>query len=819
MWNPLPKVTGTSTGSAATPTIGGLASPGPQTATAAYSYAATTPSQPSTGYYSNIQWIPAAPSASATESSRAQMPKDETVEEIVLKHEQDLLDKIVTETETETRTKIDQSLEYQVNQMWEQDRSAWVQELIGFRKLGSSADAPLAIGAGPGVPALTDGGTTPALALPASSSSAATSIGWSQTQSLVLGRGNREGFLDPDFVNAHWNIIRNPSTPIFTAEALKNLVSAEITKGGRQSPILSGYSTALDWIKTLLEMGVKSSPVDQATATLVHLARQFEGIISMRVQEALGSGQVAENASFNEEGARSCSLYAQLMLGGQTVWNVLFYCLRIGDSKAALEVWTQMGDPRLTDAQQNAISGILSAMNQANVKCFWEMGIPPLPVTERQVLADMMDRQDTSSDIHCRGVIALLSGLHVLPGSDSTPGFTSIEDYLYGHLWKALLSNEPQDELHNFGNEILKLGAMYFQDEESAGWSYALPLLVSQQYARAFIHLAESGKDVLLQAAHLTLLLASGGIQISNLGETTPNRHLVAAIVEAYASLLRVGAGPLAALDYIIRIPEKDLACKEVSKLIATTGDISTLVGTIDADGVRRVEGPLDQHLSPKQIQQVLKDAAELSLRNRNDAGKVMTACWCYLTGGSYSSAVALLVDMISPPDKRDENRLYWIEQTCHFDKDYLEKRSHVYNQLEREGKLNLVEALRTLVKLNRFFENLEAGHFREAWKIIAAADLIPLTPADQVRHEVGYRQKHEKIRSCYPRVLLGAMKILNKQHTLSKKEMRGGAADVAKQNLASLQAQAGSIVTFAGLIDVAPSQKEGLSHMQALMI
>lgn len=830
MWNPvlsqsLPKITGLSLGTSTSSSapIGGLPTSAAQQPSG-NTYGTTSNNQTSTGYYSNIQWNTAQVSPSTTGNPRPPAPQSQTVEDIVAQHEQDLLDKIVEETEAETRAKIDESLETQINYMWEQDRKVWLEELIGYRNLGPVTT--LAIGNGPSVPVLTNGGTTPVAALPSSSNATNNrSMGWSQSQSLVLGRGNREGYLELNFVEAHWSIIKNHksmSNPIEIAEQLKNLVTTEMKKSERPSPILAGYSTALDWVMTLLELDVKSSPLNQATATLVHLARQFDGVIKLRVQMALGSGQISDSVVFDEEGARNCFLYAQLVLGGHSVWSVLFYCLRIGDAKAAQEVWTKTGDSRLTDMQQAAISSILSSMNRGGSKCFWEKGIPSLPFSECKALADLMDRQDTSSDIHYRGVLALLSGMNDMPMSDATPGFTNIEDYLYGRLWKAMLADEPLEQLGNFGNDILNFGASYFQDEESAGWSYALPLLVSQQYARAFVHLAESGKDVLLQTTHLTLLLASGGVQISNFGEAAGDRHYVAKFVEAYANcLLQMGAGPLGALDYIIRIPQTEVARKEIAKLISNTGQIATLVGPIDDEGLRREDGPLDPYFGPEDIRKILEDAAGLSLRNRHDSVKVMGACFCYLTGGSYSHAINLLIDMISPPEIHDENRAHWVEQSSEFIKAYLKKRTHLSNQLERDGKLHLGKTLDMLVKLNRFFEAFDTGHFKEAWSIIAETNLLPLTEADRNRLEPLYRgSMHVKIRSCYPELLLRAMKILKYEHALMKKEVRGSAAQIATETLTRLQAQARSIVIFAGLIDAVPVvQKESLSHMEALMI
>ena len=317
--------------------------------------------------------------------------------------------------------------------MWEKDREAWLADLIGHHSLGVSA-RPADTTSTKELTAATTG----ALAIMPSSTSTGGNA-WSQTPALMLDRGNREGPLDPRFAVEHWNVVRQPwQNPLHTAEALQKMV-ADASRNQRPDAILMGYSTGWELTTALLTARSLESPVDRACATLVHLCRQFENSITMRVQSAIGSGAVTESPMFSQQGANVCQLYVSLLFGSNhNVWTILYYCLRIGDAKAAVEVWANMADSLLSDAHRDAIARILQAMASADVGCLWKDGIPTLPSAERRALEEMIDRQNSPNDIHYKGVLALLTGHQDFPSDDNTLGFCNLEDFLFGRTGDCL---------------------------------------------------------------------------------------------------------------------------------------------------------------------------------------------------------------------------------------------------------------------------------------------------------------------------------------------------------------------------------------------
>ena len=219
-------------------------------------------------------------------------------------------------------------------------------------------------------------------------------------------------------------------------------------------------------------------------------------------------------------------------------------------------------------------------------------------------------------------------------------------------------------------------------------------------------------------------------------------------------------------------------------------------------------------------VNRVLAEAADLSLRNPDDNQKVILAVHCFMLAGKYDSLVSLLNKMILPPNQLDENRGYWINANNDFYDRFMEKRTQVFHELKKTNKLGLMETGRTLVKLHGFFAHLNSSQFHEAWKCIQDLGLIPPGEAELSQIVRTYRMNvDDSIRSCYPAVLLGAMKALYGLHAGLKQDMQGGAGAVVLQRQKELRDQASLLVKFAGLIDMTADEMDRLSQTQALMI
>lgn len=764
-------------------------------------------------------------------------PGAESLQDMLGRHEQDILNKIILQTEAETRQRTDQLVERQLQQAWEKERDCWIQELVGTRNLRGAANTNTSTTA-PGMAPLQSSGSSghghttlsvrPSEAQTWSQSSAPPSSYNHHGSSIVGTREEPSGPADPRVVQAHLSVVQEEIKGEPTPRQLEQAVEKfqKLTDPASGSPMESSYASAWQLVSQLIKVH-KHSPVDQAMAALVHFCQQFQMLVVNRVRRgALAHQDMSVPTLYANDMAGQCAAFCKLTLGAtDSPWPVLFYCLRCGDAVAAKEVLSKSTISLSGDAQA-ALNRILTAMaqGQRNACCFWNAGPPRIDAGDRQMVADLLEHSKNmeSKDMHQTGVYALLSGMASYPTSETVLGFSAIEDYLCSCLWKALLHSNPVDQLVQLAKVIDQYGPDYFYDAKSFGWSFALPLLATQQYQKALSHLAGAGGATgILQAAHLGLILVGAGVPVGNLGQPQGPDNVVAALLVAYSNRLIAdpATGSLAALEYIARIPNRTQARRETAALIAKTGETEKLVGSLNAQGIREKNGALEKHFSTAEISAVLGEAADILSREKSDRQKLGSAAMCFMLAGRYADVLSLLNQLLSPPNEPNEDRQFWLEQTKAFHSHYLAKRTHVLDVLEEDNQLYLIKTSRTMIDLNAFFERLRADQFEEALAISEGLQLLPASQNDVASKETAYQGLNIHIKQAYPFFLVGAMQALYSEHRRIKLDRQAGASPVVRKRLQELQEKARILVTFAGLVGMAREQTESLSRLESLMI
>lgn len=761
----------------------------------------------------------------------------------ISQYEESLLERVRQESDERIWKKTNEVIENYVQKSWERKHNQWVDELIG-RNIVEQNIATL----GDRSPA--NGGSSSILAAisPGQGNGSRryheNRLAWNSSKDSA---NQDDKPLDPYFIREHGLIIQDLTRHMpdkvaskFGQLALRAGTTTPLT------PVQAGYATAWKWMEHLLQhqqlrwsinRGPKLDTIDQAIATLHHLSLQFYGQVENTVRIAVAAGQSnLIQPTYYDPIAIQCQAYTKLLFGAQalhTPWAVLYYCLRCGSgSVAALDVW-QVSKPLATisDTVADSITRLLVAMKP------WGQpspGDPPrLSISDRHIVADYLQslQQDSGgqgpeneanhqASVHQVGFLALLSGTGTLPNDSNVHGFSTIEDFLFGRISMALLQKDPEAALVQLGSMIQSYGPSYFGDSESGGWSYSLPLLMTQQYNKALTHLVEFGSNLgLLQATHLGLLLSNASIELSDLGHgsTAAQGDLAASLLVAYAGrlLAEPTAGSLAALEYLMLIRKRDRMRKEVASLIAKTGDLDKLAGRVDENGVRHGGEALGKHFSDQELSIILGDSAEMLLRENGDQQKLGAAAMCYMLAGRYDNVLRLLNDMLCPPNQQDAARMFWIEQTKIFHQLYLEKNTHVLKVLKLDGKLNLIQTSRYLIDLNIFFQHLNSGQFSDAWNLARSTKLLPEDRNDIASKQDNYRTVlDETIKRSFPAFLVGVMKSLYHLH-LQTKNM--GVRDaIAKDRLFSLRDYAGVLLSFAGVLGVA---SDDLSLVEAMMV
>ena len=491
----------------------------------------------------------ASAAASGSAAASAAPTKFVSVQEIIHQRRGNIINKLFTDEMQKTRERCDKMHAMRMKKDWEEQKELYMKELVGDRRLGGSSNV-------------------------------------TKFESITAGSAPSQSNLQYQ-INDHLRLVKdwnNKTDNISTIYEFSRLAS--------KSP---SYAAAWKLVYALQQRKT-DSPLGRAIATMSHLGRQFRAHVENRVRSATATGQAPAESKYAGT-AHTVATYVHLTVGSQvTHWATIFYCLRCGDFVGAKQV---------LDAHEpgHVLAATLEvyAKQQGPEPYFWDQVtfVNANPVAAHQ--------QTTNNDFEnaCR---SLLSGQGAL---GSSPLIKTIEDFMYTSLWHAIFGGtQPQEALVAIGARIKGLGPKHFQGDDSANcWSYAMPLLLAQQYRSSMVHLAEgNGEQGVLQAAHLSLFLP----ELQDLGEDSTQCLLTVLLVELASKLTPASASN--ALEYLIRIPDESQKRKKIVELIVETRQFKELAGALSADGVRRGEkAALDQHFPARAVCDLLEEAALLA--------------------------------------------------------------------------------------------------------------------------------------------------------------------------------------------------------------
>lgn len=728
--------------------------------------------------------------------------------EVNKRRELNILSSIVANARMVTSKKSQELHEKREVEDWEKKRELWTNELAGTRLLGGSyIDENLGT-------ALLE--NDPAGATPLRPSSHGPDSQFNNNVGDVV---------DPQFIMFHLEIIKRESDRV-GCEAANELAKAV-------DPCSAVYATALRMVSRILSRE-NSSPVEVALATLGHFSSQFDAWILGKIRKAgLEGKNQAKALTFcmhKNPNANTVASFVSLELGGTAetaLWPCLYYCLRIGDAAAAKEVFECTPAANESNEVRAAICSILSslAQRQGSAASLWEAssGSLVLGPAETRTLAEAFDMSKTSPDLYRAGVLSLLGGAGELPTA-TAPGFGTIEDYLFGFLWKALQNPNSVVELENVGKTILSFGSAYFDDQDSGGWSYALPLLAAQQFRTALSYLVHVGGAMgMLQATHLGILLESKGLKLENLGESSQpaSGSLITSLLVDYSNWLHgyPSSGAVCSLEYLRRIPNKNVMMDQVSALILQTKDIPILAGSTSNDG-KRGSGALDNYFLPEDVTLLLKQAAEKCFNDAKDREGRMRAAQLFMAAGDFRSVVIILSNLILPDiNVENEEKRYWYEQSKGFVEAYLKQSSFVMGVLESNNHLDAVTTFKAMMSLYEYFSLTASGSFREAWSILDRLDILPQSKREIGEKTIRFKGLNPLLQQSVPSVMVATMQSFYREHTRLKTVLHSGAKSTTSSAMDELKEKAGVLLTFAGVISIGQEQMEEMGRIEAGMI
>jgi Nup93/Nic96 len=713
------------------------------------------------------------------------IPKDR-LDDVIRRYDHNLSASMMQQWRDETRQQTASAVDHQLRQCWEKERASFTKEMAKNQSVKKPQGY---LGSSP----------------------------FRSNSSTALATDIKP---DPSFIVEHYKVVERMSRQNISATVDQFMQIAMDASYQSKIPMMTAYKSAWQLVANLVT--VRNSPVDQAKAILSHLCQQFLVSVTNRVRSASLSGQNT-NSSYLNDITALCDVFTRLTMGNSNPWAVCFYCLRCGDVNAALCAL----DPLQPEEPIRRLLTVLARL-QGNAPCLWDSqgAILCYNQNDRQFVDELFvadgNRDKGSTNIHKNAVLTLLAAKAPWSFSfEAMEGFQTIEDYLSGAIWIAVLQTNPVDHLLQVGEVIRKHGSSYFDDPSSGGWAFALPLIATQQYEKALLWLSKSGGQFgLLQATHIGLTLTFAGTNIRDLGQNdSAGNETITSLLVVYSSNIRQEHGSLVALEYLAKIPTKMRACKEVAKLIVATDAVSAIVGTLDTQGIRQ-GGVADKYFTSNELSSILCEASDLLSASSHDQEKQGRAVMCLMLAERYEDVLSMLNRLIAPANTIDDNRSFWLGQVSLFHTHYINSRTHVMDALERNGKTSAIRTSRLLLDLNLFFDQLRTGNNGPKCLLIAQkTQLLPATESDRKIKESEFHDLDALVQQSMPFLLIGVMEILSGDYSILKRDIHRDSTGVVRKRLKELRESSALLTSFASSLGFPNNQIGILTNLMSIMI
>lgn len=490
---------------------------------------------------------------------------------------------------------------------------------------------------------------------------------------------------------------------------------------------------------------------------------------------------------------------------GTPLWPLIYYCLRCGDPKAALQAVKHVPQ-HLAEFRDFFVEYLNSKESRLT------------PSSESKLRLQYRRSIRTSQDPFKRAVYCLIGQCDVQSDSHQEVA-NKTEDYLWLKLRQVTVREE---EGNNDGVSFQWLQTMLLEQFGEAHFNaYQKPLLYFQvlfltgqfEAAIEFLSRTEAFRShavhfaIALFKMHVILLPESIQAQLVTTfsGDPQPSRRLnFARLIMSYTRKFEV-TDPREALQYFFLLrgmngPQgEDLFMSCISELVLETREFEMLLGKLEPDGKRK-PGCIDKFHKDTQkiIEVVAKDSADKGLseeavklfdlaKNHDRALEILNKL--------LSQVISASSGLQSPRDRL---------QTLAVD---LAQR---YRTLGHSASQSRISTFFLLLDLMQFFDLYHAGQQDTALDVMHKLRLVPLGSEAVEERVAAFRQYNDEIRRNLPDVLLATMNIL---YTKYRNTRGSGQSPLAgsQRNLRDdggqeryrdiLRRQARALITFAGLI------------------
>ncbi|KAK8779261.1 hypothetical protein V5799_019398 [Amblyomma americanum] len=496
-------------------------------------------------------------------------------------------------------------------------------------------------------------------------------------------------------------------------------------------------------------------------------------------------------------------------LNDRPVWALIYYCLRCGDRRAAVEISrsaTGTASELLPDLEEYAASGDghLGASSENKIRLQYARSVRASLDPFKRAVFCILGRCDVTQD-------------HLLVS-------TTCEDYLWFKLCQVCVQDPaPGEEQQEQARDRLTLTKLQRSLLEEYGenhfdamhhpYLYFQVLFLTGQFEHAVDFLARM-EPQRCHAVHVALVLYEeslltppASLQLP-LVSTAPSGvgycFNLARLVTSYTRRFEM-TDPREALGYYYFLRNfkgvhgENLFMACVSELVLETKEFEALLGKIEPDGCRR-PGAVDLfHFDTEQI-------IEAVARDCENRGLYEEAVSVYDLCRKHDDAIRLLNKLLAQHVPSASGPVWERLQNLATD---LATR---YRDIDSSASAEALAALYLLLDLGTFFAFAHQNKSVLALDTIRKLDLIPFHPSHVDKSVAAFSQRSEEVRRILADILLAVMNLLYGQY----KELKGPEEDKRRE----LRLQARAVVMFAGGIPYGmPGDTNArLTQMEVLM-
>lgn len=471
-----------------------------------------------------------------------------------------------------------------------------------------------------------------------------------------------------------------------------------------------------------------------------------------------------------------------------TDWALLYFCLRCGDLKAALEV------AKTVDRNIPDLSTWIAEYSRDRVLS---------PSSEHKLQLQYKRTVRNAGDPYATAVFCILGKCDVSETHADIAEKT--DDYLWIKLSQIVVT--PSSSAQSDTLTLLKLQMLLSEYGESHFDASKNPLLffqvlfLSYQFEAAIEFLSRF-PSLRCHALHVALAMHEANLLVkaTNLHDsllsskptdqcplTNVQRLNFPRLLMLYTRKFEL-TDPREALNYLYFLREEkhegqSMFMQCVSELVRETGEFSMLLGGLNADGSRR-PGLVDSFCGGDTIELIAKVAKDIEAK-----GLFEDAVLLYDFCGSYDNVLFLLNRMLGPvvsaADGTHSDRLRIKTVALNL--------AQRYRTSAAEMSRDLQSTFYTLLDLITFFDLYHTGRYNAALSVINELHMLP-SRAEQVQAKVSsFSSYSEEVRRNIGEILLATMNVL------AMKVKRLSHTSKSDANQAHTHARA--LLTFAGML------------------